>query len=74
MDGDDQIEITVLGGLDEIAAADWDACAGAGRRAAAARDPFTTHRFLAALETSGSRRRPAPAGSRGTSSRARAAR
>ena len=53
MDGADTVEITVLGGLDEIEAADWDACAGAvaGERAV---DPFTTHRFLRALETSGS--------------------
>ncbi len=33
--------------LAEIPAQDWDACAGAG-------DPFTTHRFLLALEQSGS--------------------
>ena len=53
MDGSESIEISVLGGLDEIEAAEWDACAGAvpGMRAA---DPFTTHRFLRALETSGS--------------------
>ncbi len=52
MDGGGHIEITVLGGLDEIAAAEWDACAvhGPGRPA----DPFTTHRFLKALEDSGS--------------------
>ena len=30
MDGGARIEITVLGGLGEIAAADWDACAGDG--------------------------------------------
>ena len=53
MDGSESIEISVLGGLDEIEAAEWDACAGAvpGMRAA---DPFTAHRFLRALETSGS--------------------
>ena len=50
-----RIEIDVLGGLDDIAPADWDACAcpeaaGGGRP----RDPFTTHRFLSALESSGS--------------------
>jgi predicted N-acyltransferase len=52
MDGGERIEITVLGGLTEITAADWDACAahGPGRPA----DPFTTHRFLMALEDSGS--------------------
>ena len=54
----DEIEIDVLPGLDAIAASEWDACAcpeaaigsGSGRPV----DPFTTHRFLAALETSGS--------------------
>ena len=53
MDGSESIEISVLGGLDEIGAAEWDACAtvSAGARPA---DPFTTHRFLRALETSGS--------------------
>jgi predicted N-acyltransferase len=49
------IEITVLSGLNEISAADWDACAcpeaaDGGRPL----DPFTTHRFLLALESSGS--------------------
>ena len=52
MDGGTSIEITVLGSLAEIEATEWDACAcpGVGRPA----DPFTTHRFLHALETSGS--------------------
>ena len=50
-----RIEINVLGSLAEIAEADWDACAcpevaDGGRP----RDPFTTWRFLRALETSGS--------------------
>ncbi len=52
MDGGAAIEITVLGGLGEIAAADWDACAGDGGPVPV--DPFTTHRFLTALEESGS--------------------
>jgi len=52
MDGGDTIEITVAGSLGEIAAAEWDACAGDG--GAAPVDPFTTHRFLKALEESGS--------------------
>ncbi len=48
-----QIEIEALTSLHQIAAADWDACAApeaadGGR----ARDPFTTHRFLLALEDS----------------------
>ncbi len=57
MDGGERIEVSVLGGLDEIGAAEWDACADAppGERAGGPpRDPFTTHRFLKALEDSGS--------------------
>ena len=52
MDGGERIEVSVLGGLGEIPAAEWDACAAPapGRPA----DPFTTHRFLKALEDSGS--------------------
>ncbi|GHD99109.1 hypothetical protein U879_05240 [Defluviimonas sp. 20V17] len=51
----DEIEITLLSGLSEISAADWDACAcpeaaDGGRPL----DPFTTHRFLLALERSSS--------------------
>ena len=49
------LEVTALASLGDIAAADWDACAcpeaAEGGRPA---DPFTTHRFLAALERSGS--------------------
>ncbi len=50
-----QIEIQVLGSLSQISAAEWDACAcpeaaDGGRPL----DPFTTHRFLLALENSGS--------------------
>jgi predicted N-acyltransferase len=52
MDGGDTIEITVAGSLGEIAAEEWDACAGDG--GAVPVDPFTTHRFLRALEESGS--------------------
>lgn len=50
-----QIEINVLTGVCEIDAATWDACA-APETADGGRphDPFTTHRFLTALETSGS--------------------
>lgn len=49
------IEIGLLSGLAGFPAAEWDACAcpeaaGGGRPA----DPFTTHRFLSALEESGS--------------------
>jgi uncharacterized protein len=51
----DAVEITVLSSLDEITPEDWDACAApecadGGRPI----DPFTTHRFLRALEASGS--------------------
>ncbi len=55
MDGGDVFEITTLGGLDEIAAEEWDSCA-APEAADGGRpfDPFTTHRFLKALEDSGS--------------------
>ncbi|MDD9921972.1 MAG: GNAT family N-acetyltransferase [Boseongicola sp.] len=47
------IEISVLGSLADIEASEWDACAcpetiDGGRPI----DPFTTHRFLRALETS----------------------
>ncbi|MGI9368206.1 MAG: GNAT family N-acetyltransferase [Ruegeria sp.] len=50
-----QIEVRVLGTLTQIAAADWDICAcpeaaDGGRPV----DPFTRHRFLLALEQSGS--------------------
>lgn len=50
-----KIEINVLSGLSEISAADWDACAcpetaDGGRP----NDPFSTFRFLSALEISGS--------------------
>lgn len=50
-----QIEIRVLSSLSQVAAAEWDACAcpeaaDGGRPS----DPFTTHRFLSALEDSGS--------------------
>ncbi|WP_424985668.1 GNAT family N-acetyltransferase [Microbulbifer sp. S227A] len=50
-----QIEIQVIGALSQIAPEDWDGCAcpetaDGGRPI----DPFTTHRFLSALEDSGS--------------------
>lgn len=55
MDSDTTFEISILTSLSQIAADVWDACAcpeaaEAGRPA----DPFTTHRFLLALEQSGS--------------------
>ncbi|MDF3604956.1 GNAT family N-acetyltransferase [Paracoccus sp. DMF-8] len=42
-----ELSVSVLTGISGIAAADWDGC-GAGE------NPFTTHRFLLALEDSGS--------------------
>jgi len=50
-----QVEIAVHGAVAEISPVDWDACAcpeaaDGGRPV----DPFTTHRFLVALERSGS--------------------
>lgn len=45
------IRIESLPGLHAIAAADWDACA-APEGSLRPRDPFTTHRFLRALEES----------------------
>ncbi len=49
------IEISVLGSLAEIDAALWDACACAEvADGGCPVDPFTTHRFLKALEDSGS--------------------
>ena len=51
MDGQ-TIEIQVLGSLTQIDAGAWDACARAG--SGRAPDPFTIHRFLSAIEQSGS--------------------
>ena len=50
-----EVEISVIPSLRDIAPADWDACACPETQGGApARDPFTTHRFLSALEDSGS--------------------
>ncbi|MEM9716280.1 MAG: GNAT family N-acetyltransferase [Pseudomonadota bacterium] len=49
---DDALTISVFGSLDEISAADWDACANPD--GGVPMDPFTTYRFLKALEDSGS--------------------
>ncbi len=52
------IEISVLSGVGDIDAAEWDSCGDAGNLGAGGQvrpsDPFTTHRFLKALEDSGS--------------------
>ncbi|NOX73916.1 MAG: N-acetyltransferase [Alphaproteobacteria bacterium] len=46
------IEISLIGGMGEVAASDWDAVASP--EGSPPDDPFTTHRFLKALEDSGS--------------------
>ena len=46
-DGRDAIAVRVLSRIDEVPAAEWDACAGAD-------SPFLRHAFLDALEASGS--------------------
>ncbi len=46
-DGNDARTVKVIRNIDEIAAADWDACAGTG-------NPFVRHAFLRALEVSNS--------------------
>ncbi|GHA59400.1 hypothetical protein GCM10008927_26190 [Amylibacter ulvae] len=45
------IEVSVVTAINEIAPQEWDACANVVGRP---KDPFTTHRFLKALEDSGS--------------------
>ena len=50
-----EVEIRIIQSLSEIDAGDWDACACPETFSGArANDPFTTHRFLKALEDSGS--------------------
>ncbi|RSK39443.1 N-acetyltransferase [Rhodovulum iodosum] len=50
-----QVEIEVLSSLSQVAAAEWDACAcPEAAEGGRPEDPFTTHRFLKALEDSGS--------------------
>ena len=46
-DGTQALTLTLHNAIAEIAAAEWDACAGAG-------NPFVSHAFLSALEDSGS--------------------
>ena len=48
------LQLTSITGMDRIAASDWDACACPGSAMGRPADPFTTHRFLKALEDSGS--------------------
>ena len=55
MDGETPVEITALASMSDIPARDWDACAcPEAAEGGRPRDPFTTHRFLSALERSGS--------------------
>lgn len=50
--GEGALEISVLTSIADISAAEWDACANPGGGCPV--DPFTSHRFLLALEQSGS--------------------
>mgnify|MGYP000029403662 CR=1 FL=1 len=53
MDGSSTIEIEVLTNLAQIHAAEWDACAcPEAAEGGRPHDPFTTHRFLSALDRS----------------------
>jgi predicted N-acyltransferase len=55
MDGGERIEATVEAAVGAIPAAAWDAVAAPeSADGSRPRDPFTTHRFLTALESSGS--------------------
>ena len=49
-----KIEIQISGSLADISAEDWDSCACPEAADGRPFDPFTTHRFLKALEDSGS--------------------
>lgn len=49
---DQTVEIAILGGIDELSETEWDGCANPN--GGVPPDPFTTHRFLKALEDSGS--------------------
>ena len=48
------VEIEAIPSIHQIPEADWDACACPESRDGRPMDPFTTHRFLKALEDSGS--------------------
>jgi len=52
MDGGATVEIDLLQAVSDLQQPQWDACANPGGGTPA--DPFTTHRFLTALERSGS--------------------
>lgn len=53
MSADPSLSVSVFGSLREISEEDWDSCANPSKTARPA-DPFTTHRFLSALENSDS--------------------
>ncbi|MEM8578616.1 MAG: GNAT family N-acetyltransferase [Pseudomonadota bacterium] len=53
-DAPQEVEISILTSLHQIAAEEWDTCACPEAAEGRAIDPFTTHRFLTALEDSGS--------------------
>lgn len=46
------LSVTLVASLDEVTAQDWDACACPEAQAGRPADPFTTYRFLHALEAS----------------------
>ncbi|MBO9468380.1 N-acetyltransferase [Tropicibacter sp. R15_0] len=48
------LTVNILSSLDQIAAQEWDACACPEAAEGRPLDPFTTYRFLSALEKSGS--------------------
>jgi len=50
----DSIEVSALSAVSDIALSDWDACACPEAEIGRPVDPFTSHRFLSALERSGS--------------------
>ena len=54
MDGSDVFEVNVLRRISDVDASEWDACACPEASTGRPNDPFTTHRFLKALEDSGS--------------------
>lgn len=54
MSAEEGYKVDVLDAIDALPAADWDACACPEAAEGRATDPFTTHRFLKALEDSGS--------------------
>ncbi len=49
-----EVEISIVEHIHQIGQADWDACACPDSDVTRPEDPFTTYRFLHALETSGS--------------------